>query len=92
MKVFWILMLSLLATSQCTFAGSLDTESIFKNSSPSILLVTVKDKKGNELIGTGFVIDKTGILVTNCLVIEGAKYAVAKAQNGKQYNINKILA
>jgi TPR repeat protein len=92
MKVFSILMLSLLATSQCIFAGSLDTESIFKNSSPSILLVTVKDKKGNEFIGTGFVIDKTGILVTNYHVIEGAKYAVAKAQSGKQYHINKILA
>lgn len=92
MKVFRILILSFLSGNQLCCAGSIDTESIFKNTSPSILLVSVKDKKGNEFIGTGFVIDKSGILVTNYHVIEGARYAIAQSQTGKRYHIDKILA
>lgn len=65
---------------------------IYENHLNSIGEILTYDKSGNELaLGTGFVLEADGTIVTNYHVIEGA-YSAKITINGTKYTISKILA
>lgn len=52
----------------------------------SVVRIVVKNEYGGG-IGSGFVVDPSGVIVTNYHVIEGAKSAEAQFQDGKKFPI-----
>jgi serine protease Do len=64
---------------------------IFKKLAPAVVTVTVKGH-GHEGGGTGFVIDKSGTVVTNHHVIDGASEGSIKFMNGAYYEDVWVLA
>ena len=56
---------------------------LFKQMSPAVVTITVQSSQYGMGGGTGFIIDKSGILVTNHHVIDGAKSVSVKLLDGK---------
>jgi S1-C subfamily serine protease len=56
-----------------TTTGALTAEQIYKRDAPGVVQVTATDPaQGSESLGSGFVIDKAGHIVTNFHVVRGA--------------------
>jgi S1-C subfamily serine protease len=56
-----------------TTAGALTAEQIYKRDAPGVVQVTATEPaQGSESLGSGFVIDKAGHIVTNFHVVRGA--------------------
>jgi S1-C subfamily serine protease len=53
-------------------AGALTAEAIYRRDAPGVVQVTATDVSGSESLGSGFVIDKAGDIVTNFHVVQGA--------------------
>jgi S1-C subfamily serine protease len=53
-------------------AGALTAEEIYRRDAPGVVQVTATDVSGSESLGSGFVIDKAGDIVTNFHVVQGA--------------------
>lgn len=49
----------------------------------AVVRIEVQDKEGSESLGSGFVVDATGIVVTNVHVLSGAEKAEAIFSNGQ---------
>jgi V8-like Glu-specific endopeptidase len=64
---------------------------IFKDMSPAVVSITVQSDGYGKGGGTGFIIDKTGIVVTNHHVIDGAKKVWVKLLDGKWASDVEIL-
>lgn len=64
---------------------------IFKDMSPAVVSITVQSDGYGKGGGTGFIIDKTGIVVTNHHVIDGAKKVWVKLLDGKWASEVEIL-
>lgn len=67
--------------------------SVFEKSSPSVVAIGVTERVVSPYtIGTGFVVSKEGIIVTNRHVVSepGVKYSVV-LKNGKKYDVKKIF-
>jgi len=64
---------------------------IFKNISPAIVYITNKTVAKEEYIGSGFIFDKEGIIVTNFHVTKGAKELSVKLKNGEVYPVVGII-
>jgi S1-C subfamily serine protease len=60
-------------TLQAPTTGALSAEQIYKRDAPGVVQVTATDPaQGSESLGSGFVIDKAGHIVTNFHVVRGA--------------------
>jgi S1-C subfamily serine protease len=56
-----------------TTTGALTAEQVYKRDAPGVVQVTATDPaQGSESLGSGFVIDKAGHIVTNFHVVRGA--------------------
>jgi S1-C subfamily serine protease len=60
-------------TLQAPTTGALTAEQVYKRDAPGVVRVTATDPaQGSESLGSGFVIDKAGHIVTNFHVVRGA--------------------
>jgi S1-C subfamily serine protease len=60
-------------TLQAPTTGALTAEQIYKRDAPGVVQVTATDAtQGSQSLGSGFVIDKAGHIVTNYHVVRGA--------------------
>jgi Flp pilus assembly protein TadD len=72
-------------------ALEIDTESLSKRVSDSVMLV-LSEKKAGSSLGTGFIVDENGLLITNYHVIEGSENLSVKSNTGGRYTVITILA
>jgi len=66
--------------------GKLTPKDIVKQSSPAIVRVETGDG-----LGTGFIIDKSGIVATNLHVVRGKKEIHVKLYGGDTYDVQQII-
>ena len=64
---------------------------LFKEVSPSVVALTAQSARGVEGGGTGFVIDRAGIIATNHHVIDRAALVKVKFQNGAVFEAQELL-
>ena len=85
--LFAVTLISLSATdhSRSRLAAQ-DLADVIEKSERSVVRIEVKGNKGDSL-GSGFVVESSGIIVTNVHVLAGAQKATATFANGKKYNI-----
>src|ERR1044071_7644846 len=67
-------------------SGKLTPKDIVKESGPAIVRVET-----GEGLGTGFIIDKTGIVATNLHVVRGKKEIHVKLYGGDTYDVTQIV-
>ena len=67
-------------------SGKLTPKDIVKQASPAIVRVET-----GEGLGTGFIIDKTGIVATNLHVVRGKKEIHVKLYGGDTYDVKEII-
>lgn len=63
---------------------------IYKMVDPSVFCITLETKDG-KTAGSGFFINSKGLAVTNYHVIDGATSGKVQLNNGKTYNIKKVV-
>ena len=59
-------------TLQAPATGAFTAEQVYKRDAPGVVQVTALDASQNQALGSGFVIDKAGHIVTNYHVVQGA--------------------
>ena len=64
---------------------------LFKEVSPTVVALTAQSARGVEGGGTGFVIDRAGIIATNHHVIDRAALVKVKFQNGAVFEAQELL-
>ena len=70
-----------------------DLTSLVKKIQPSVVTIITYGHKNNTLNqGSGFFIDRAGLLITNYHVLEGAYYANVETHDGYIYSIDYIVA
>ena len=71
-----------------TYAKELTLIDIFKKSEPGVVRVNVQKNTdtGSNGVGSGFVFDKKGHIITNAHVIDNAKKIVVTFLDGRSYN------
>ena len=66
---------------------------IFKKAQPATVVITTYNKSGEGLAqGSGFFITKSGEVITNRHVIEGATAVEVKTYDGKIFSVSQVLA
>jgi serine protease Do len=69
----------------------LTAKDIVQRSSPAIVQIEAGNaKRGTGFVGTGFVVDKLGIIATNLHVIAGESSIRVKMLDGEQYQVSVI--
>jgi len=78
-------------TLQAPTTGALTAEQIYKRAAPGVVQVTATDPaQGSESLGSGFVIDKAGHIVTNFHVVRGAT-KVLVSFSGKDQLVSTVV-
>lgn len=72
------------------FADTRNFQSLLKEYSPSVAHVMVILGHGKERIGSAFIADQNGTLITNAHVIKNAKSVWARFPNGKSYECKLV--
>ncbi len=73
-------------------AADTDLSNIARHAAPAVFTVTCLDKDSKRFAsGTGFVVDESGILVTNAHVIEGAKRILLNRDKYSFFEVERIL-
>ncbi len=67
-------------------AARLSAQDVFHNSSPAVVLI----EAGEQRIGSGFVVDKAGLIATNLHVIAGTSEIQVRFQDGVIYPVTQI--
>ena len=81
------------AAQQAPAPSRKDIPSIAKASNGSIVSIVMSDKDGKPIAqGTGFVVSKDGLIVTNYHVIAEGSSAVAKLPDGAIYLLEGVIA
>ena len=57
---------------------------------PSVVYIEVDKSNGNSIIGSGFIVNERGDIITNRHVLEDAVRAKATTPDGREYNITEI--
>ncbi|MFO0940215.1 MAG: S1C family serine protease [Pirellulales bacterium] len=78
--------LAVLLFGQSMAFGQESLEDVIERVEKSVIRIEVQGAKGASL-GSGFVVDNRGTIVTNCHVLAGAQRAVAFFPNGRQAEI-----
>lgn len=69
------------------------TEQVVKQCSDAVVLIFVSDSSGKETsLGSGFIVNADGKIVTNYHVIKSAEKAVVKLTNGAFFPVENVLA
>jgi tetratricopeptide (TPR) repeat protein len=79
------------ASSLSSYSSSKQPQDIFKNVSPAIVYITTKTLAEEEFLGSGFILDSDGVIVTNYHVIRDAKEINVKMRDGAIYPVNYII-
>src|ERR1041384_489022 len=74
------------STTSSTPRGRMTAKDIVQHSSPAI----VRIEAGSEKVGTGFILDKAGIVATNLHVIAGESAIKIRLYDGSQYPVMQI--
>ncbi|HXK15496.1 MAG TPA: trypsin-like peptidase domain-containing protein [Gaiellaceae bacterium] len=78
-------------TLQAPATGALTAEQIYKRDAPGVVQVTATDPaSGSQSLGSGFVIDKAGHIVTNYHVVQGAKSVQVSFSNGENVKASVV--
>ena len=64
---------------------------IFKDISPAVVYILNKTLTGDKYLGSGFIIDKEGVIITNLHIMRGAKDVSVKLKDGKTYPVSGII-
>ncbi len=72
----------------------LSVEEIVRRCRPSVVLIESRDKAGRMTggLGSGFIVDASGVVVTNNHVIEGGEAFFVKLANGDVYKDVQVVA
>jgi len=71
----------------------LDLAKLAKDAGPAVVLLSVFDPAGKlSATGNGFFVTETGRLITSARLIAGGENAIAKAADGKIYNVTGFLS
>jgi S1-C subfamily serine protease len=74
-------------------SSAIDLTSLSRRARAAVMLLIVMDESGRQLgSGTGFVVSGDGKFVTNRHVATAGPRMVAKAANGRRYNVLGVLA
>ncbi len=93
MKLFFLIFVSAKIISAQSPPPRKDIPSIAKAANGSIVSIVMSDDKGKPIAqGTGFVVTKDGLIVTNYHVIADGSSAVAKLPDGAIYVLEGVLA
>jgi len=93
-RIVMRLLIGLLVSLSTNFAMAEDSLShLVKRIRPAVVTIVSYDHNRKVLAqGTGFLVDKRGVIVTNCHVVKGALYAEAITYAGKKHRIGVVLA
>src|ERR1044071_1322039 len=75
------------AGKNVTRGGQLSVKEIVKQASPAI--VHIETASGH--VGTGFVLDPTGLLPTNLHVVAGSAQIKVRLADGNIYDVNQVV-
>ena len=64
---------------------------IFQSISPAVVYITTQTVAGEDYLGSGFIVDSRGVIVTNYHVIQSAKEINVKLKDGKIYPVTDII-
>ncbi|HET9623460.1 MAG TPA: S1C family serine protease [Kofleriaceae bacterium] len=79
------------APAQPAATARLTAKDIVQRSSPAIVQIEAgNEKRGTGFVGTGFVVDKLGIIATNLHVVAGESSIRVKMLDGSQYPVTVI--
>ncbi|WP_420544990.1 S1C family serine protease [Nitrosopumilus sp.] len=81
------------ATLETTYSENLSLIEIFEKSEPGVVRVNVQRAESIEGVGgvgSGFVFDKKGHIITNAHVVDNARKVVVTFLDGRSYNANII--
>ena len=81
------------ATLETTYSENLSLIEIFEKSEPGVVRVNVQRTESIEGVGgvgSGFVFDKKGHIITNAHVVDNARKVVVTFLDGRSYNANII--
>lgn len=83
---------SLAGTAFAQGAKTMTVAELVRTVKPAVVYVATFDAKGQqEGLGSGFVVDASGIIVTNLHVIQGAKALSVKMADGEMYDKVEIV-
>ncbi len=68
----------------------LSAKDIYQQSSGAIVRIDVTDPHGAR-VGTGFIVDRTGLVATNLHVVGGSDKIKIKLGNGHEYDVHEIV-
>jgi len=68
-----------------------EAQDIFKDISPAIVYITTRTVLEEQYLGSGFIVDPSGVIVTNFHVVESAKEINVKLKDGTLYPVSAII-
>jgi len=68
-----------------------DPKDIFREISPAIVYITNKTLAEEQYLGSGFIVDETGILVTNYHLMQYAKESSVRLRDGRVFPITGVI-
>jgi S1-C subfamily serine protease len=85
-------MLFIAMATQAAFAQK-SAKKVFSEASPTIVMLGAFDENGKALgLGSGFVINKDGLMISNYHVVKYAHAAMARTQKGEDYEVAGVVA
>ena len=89
-KIIFVLCLCGVVSSEIVFGLLADqTADLIERAEKSVVKIEVTSAQG-IMLGSGFVVDSSGIVITNCHVIENGTSAVAVFSNGQRVTVEGI--
>lgn len=66
-------------------------EDIFRQISPAVVYITTETIGGESYLGSGFIVDSAGVIITNYHVLQAANKANVQLKDGKVYPVSGVL-
>jgi serine protease Do len=66
--------------------STLTTTDLVKRSIPAVVRIQGSDATGSEITGSGFIVDGSGVIVTNLHVVSGLRTVLVRLANGDAYD------